>query len=163
MASGNNPPLPTFPSGSGLGGKSVATMTCDFALLTPFMTTFFGGPLPITANAEFPVRTGAIANIGGGTYVPPPGAPTASFTFVGVNGGTVDGAGDVTGTEGVTVSVADASTLAETWSWDWGDGTPLATIRPRHLPTPSTMSVPIRCASQCRTRPARPPRLEPSR
>ncbi len=123
-SSGNNPPLPTFPAGNTLGGMSVATMTCNFNLITPIIGGFFGGHVPITASAQFPIRTGAISNIGGGTTLPPPGAPVANFTFTGVSGGTIDGSGNVTGTDPVTVNVADASTNAQTWSWDWGDGSP---------------------------------------
>ena len=84
---GFNPPLPTFPTGTGLSGKSVAEMDCDFTLLTPFMTAFFGGPLTISAKSEFPIRTGAIANIGGSTTLPPPGSPLAAFNFINVGGG----------------------------------------------------------------------------
>jgi PKD repeat protein len=122
---GHNPPVPTYPSGTALGATSVANMTCNFVLITPFMSTFFGGPLPISASAEFPVRTGAIANIGGGTTLPAPGAPVADFTFVGVTGGTVNGAGGVDGTVPVTVNVTNNSSLEQTWEWNWGDGSDL--------------------------------------
>lgn len=134
---GDNYPPPTYPDGMGLGAKSVATMTCDFVPLTPFVTTFFGGPLPISARAEFPVRTGAIANIGGGTTVPPPGAPSAAFGFVGVTGGTVDGAGNITGTVPVTTGVTNNSSLEQTWEWNWGDGTP-----PDYVPLPPAHTFP---------------------
>lgn len=120
---GFNPPIPTFPGGSALGGYSVATMTCDFKLLTPIIGSFFGGNLPISASAQFPVRTGAIENISGSTTLPPPGSPVAAFTFTGVSGGTINGSGNVTGTDPVTVNVVDGSSNAQTWEWDWGDGT----------------------------------------
>lgn len=119
---GNSPPIPTFPTGTGLSGTSVAEMTCDFSLITPFMTQFFGGPLAVSARAEFPIRTGAIANIGGSTVLPPPGSPQADFDFTGVSGGTVNGAGNVSGSGTVTVNVTNTSTNAQTWDWDWGDG-----------------------------------------
>src|SRR5262245_30706413 len=92
--SGNNPPIPTFPNGTGLNGKSVATMTCNFSFLTPLISGIFGGHgyIPITASSEFPVRTGAIENIGGSTTLPPPGSPFADFSFTGVSGGTTNGA-----------------------------------------------------------------------
>jgi PKD repeat protein len=122
-AGGNNPPIPTFPGalGSGLGGTSLVAMTCNFSLLTPFMTNFFGGPLPISAKAEFPIRTGAVANISGTTTLPPPGSPIAAFNFTGVSGGTIDGAGNVSGTGSVTVNVNNTSANAQTWDWDWND------------------------------------------
>ena len=119
---GNNPPLPTYPNGTGLGAMSVETMTCDFNLITPVIGQIVGGKLPISATAQFPVRTGAISNIGGTTNVPPPGSPVADYTFTGVSGGTVGGSGNVTGTSPVTVNVTDGSSNAQTWDWDWGDG-----------------------------------------
>ena len=121
---GHNPPLPTFPNGTGLNGKSVATMTCNFTFLTPLISGIFGGSgfIPITASAEFPVRTGAIENIGGSTTLPPPGSPIADFSFTGVGGGTINGSGNVNGTAPVSVNVVDNSSNAETWDWDWGDG-----------------------------------------
>jgi len=119
---GFNPPIPTFPTGTGLSGKSVAAMTCDFELLTPFMTGFFGGPLAISAKAEFPIRTGAIANIDGTTTLPPPGSPIADFSFTGVTGGTVNGSGNVTGVGSVTVNIVNNSANGQTWQWEWGDG-----------------------------------------
>jgi PKD repeat protein len=121
---GHIPPIPTYPTGNGLSGKSVATMTCDFSLLTPFLTNFFGGPLAITSKAEFPIRTGAIANIDGTVVLPPPGSPFADFDFTGVTGGTADGAGNVSGLGPITVNVMDGSTGAQTWEWDWGDLSP---------------------------------------
>ena len=74
-AGGHNPPIPTFPGalGSGLGGTSLVAMTCNFSLLTPFMTNFFGGPLPISAKAEFPIRTVPSPTSSGTTTLPPPG------------------------------------------------------------------------------------------
>jgi PKD repeat protein len=120
---GHNPPIPTYPLGTGLNGRSVATMTCDFALITPLISQFFGGTLEISASSQFPIRVGAISNIGGSTTLPPPGSPFAAFTFTGVSGGTINGSGNVTGTAPVTVNVADGSANAQTWDWDWGDGT----------------------------------------
>jgi len=129
---GNLLPIPTITGG--LGGKSVVKMTCDFLFITPLLTSFFGGPLPISASAEFPIRTGAIANIGGTPVVPPPGAPQAAFSFVNVNGGVVDASGNVTGAGQVTVNVLDSSQNAQTWVWDWGDGgaTVSGPIQPLH-------------------------------
>ncbi len=40
-----------------------------------------------------------------------------------MSGGTINGSGNVTGTAPVTVNVVDASSNAQTWEWDWGDGT----------------------------------------
>ena len=119
---GHNPPIPTYPGGSALGGYSVVSMTCDFSLMTPLMNIIFGGALPISASSQFPIRTGAITNIGGTVIVPPPGSPIADFTFTSVSGGSINGSGDVTGTTPVTVNVQDSSTNAQTWAWHWDDG-----------------------------------------
>jgi PKD repeat protein len=119
-----NPPIPTYPNGTGLSGTSVATMTCKFSFITPFMTDFFGGPLAVTARAEYPIRTGAVANISGTTTLPPPGSPIAAFVFTSVTGGTIDGSGDVSGPGPITVNVTNNSQNAQTWEWDWGDGSP---------------------------------------
>jgi len=140
-AGGNNPPIPTFTANglgkqTGLGATAVAAMTCDFTLLTPFITGFFGGPLPISASAEYPIHVGAIANIGGGTVLPPPGSPIAAFDFTGV---TLDGFGNASGVGTVTVGVSDSSTAAQTYEWDWGDGSAHEFIA---APTPHSYSVP---------------------
>jgi PKD repeat protein len=142
-AGGHNPPIPTYPTGTGLSGKSVAAMTCKFSLLTPFLTNFFGGPLPITATAAFPIRTGAIANIGGSTTLPPPGSPQAGFDFVNVSGGTVDGSGNVSGTGSVAVNVSNTSVNAQTWDWSWGDGGAhdFVSAPPAHTYSPGTYTV----------------------
>jgi len=122
-ADGNNPPAPNI-VGNGLSAKAQVQMTCNFTILTPLIGGFFpGGVLPISSEADFPVRVGAIANIGGTTTLPPPGAPIADFTFTNVTGGTVDASGNVNGTPPVTVNVTDASANAQTWHWDWGDTT----------------------------------------
>ena len=133
---GNNPPIPTFPAGTGLSGTSVATMSCDFSLLTPFVTQFFGGPLTMTARSEFPIRTGAIQNVSGNPVIPVPGAPVAGFDFAGVSGGTINGSGNVNGTGPVSVNVVDTSQNADTYVWDWGDGTLRRRIRHRDAATP---------------------------
>jgi PKD repeat protein len=120
-ASGNNPPLPTYPSGTSLSGSAVAAMSCKFTLLTPLMASLFGGPITMSSSAQFPIRSGAIANVSGSTTLPPPGALQASFSFVNVSGGTIDGSGNVTGTAAVTVNVLDQSSNAQTYEWDFGD------------------------------------------
>jgi PKD repeat protein len=119
---GNTPPIPTYPGGTGLGKQAVVQMTCDFSPLTPLIGAIVGNSFPISAESQFPVRTGAIANISGSTTLPPPGAPVAAFTFTGVTGGTINGSGNVTGTDPVDVTVLDGSTNAQTYDWNWGDG-----------------------------------------
>jgi len=120
---GNNPPIPTYPGGTDLGQMSIATMTCDFGLITPVIGQILGNSLPISVTAQYPIRTGAIENISGSTTLPPPGSPVADFDFIGVSGGTVDGSGNVTGMGPITVNFQDQSSNAQTWLWDFGDGT----------------------------------------
>ena len=157
---GHNPPIPTYPGGSGLGGKSVASMTCDFTLLTPFVSNFFGGALAISAGSEFPIRTGALASVGGGGMVPPPGSPVAAFIFNNVSGGTIDGSGNVAGTGSVTVNVTNTSQNAQTLVWSWGDGSPddYGSTPPAHTFSASgtntvrlTVSNPVGSSSKIRT------------
>jgi PKD repeat protein len=141
----NNPPIPTFPSGTGLSGTSRAEMSCKFSLLTPFFNNLFpGGALTIAAKAEFPIRVGAIQNIGGSTTLPPPGSPVAAFQFINVSGGTIDGAGNVAGTGPITVNFNNTSANDQTWDWDFGDGTApdASRVPPAHTYTnPNTYTV----------------------
>jgi PKD repeat protein len=142
-AGGFNPPIPTI-VGTGLSAVSEAAMTCEFELMTPFLTGFFGGPVDMSASSEFPVRVGAVANIGGTTTLPPPGSPTAAFDFTGVSGGSINGLGNVTGTAPVNVSVINSSQAGDTYEWDWGDFSThdFAFTPPAHpYPTAGTFTV----------------------
>lgn len=121
-AGGFEPPIPTI-VGSGLSAVSSVAMTCDFTLMTPFLTDFFGGPVAMSASADFPVRTGAIGDIGGGT-IPPPGSPSAAFDFTAVTGGTINGSGNIAGTAPVSVGAINKSQNGDTYEWDWGDFSP---------------------------------------
>ena len=104
-------------------------MTCDFSLLTPFMTAFFGGPLPISAKAEFPIRTGAIANIGGTTTCHRPARRSRRSNFTNVSGGTIDGSGNVSGRVG-HVNVNNTSRTPRP-----GSGTGATAVRTNHAGT----------------------------
>jgi PKD repeat protein len=117
-------------------------MSCDFRLLTPFITSFFGATIPVSAEARFPIRTGAIASIGGSTTVPPPGGASADFNFTGVSGGSVNGSGNVDGTNPTTVNVLDGSVNAQTWEWTWGDGSAQTDEDFTSAPLPHTYSSP---------------------
>jgi PKD repeat protein len=88
------------------------------------------------------VRTGAIASIGGSITVPPPGGASADFNFTGVSGGTVNGSGNVDGTEPVTVNVLDGSVNAQTWEWNWGDSSTQTAEDFTPTPLPHTYSSP---------------------
>ena len=59
-------PQPTYPGplGSSVGGRSNVVITCQFHLLTPVLGAVLGNTVPVSASADFPVRTGALVNIG---------------------------------------------------------------------------------------------------
>ena len=109
-------PEPTYPGplGTGLGGRANVSLTCQFHLITPVFNALFPNrSLDVSASADFPVRTGALANLGGGgsgSGTP----PVASFTAV-----------PTTGTAQLTVNFTNTSTggVPQTWLWHFADGT----------------------------------------
>jgi PKD repeat protein len=148
-AGGHNPPLPTFPSGTGLSGVSVATLSCRFSFLTPLIGNVFGGALTVSAKSEYPIRTGAIANIGGTTVLPPPGSPISAFVFTNVTGGTIDGSGNVSGPGPITVNVINQSQFGQSYDWNWGDGSvdDVTFTPPAHQFTSGTHTVKLTVAN----------------
>jgi Flp pilus assembly protein TadG len=56
-------PDPTFPAGQDLGQPAQVGITCEFEFITPFLGSFLGDPLPVSASAAFPIRHGAINGI----------------------------------------------------------------------------------------------------
>jgi Flp pilus assembly protein TadG len=56
-------PVPTFPGGKEIGSPALVAITCDFDFITPFLGGFLGDPLPVSASAAFPIRSGAIQGI----------------------------------------------------------------------------------------------------
>ena len=123
---GNNPPLPTYPTGTDLGDTAEVRLTCQFGLITPIIKNIFGGAgaIPVSAAAIFPVKSGGVAGIGvvggGGPQIPLAefiGSPTA-------------------GTEPLTVAFTDQSTNAPTdWTWNFGDGNGSNDPNPMHTYT----------------------------
>jgi Flp pilus assembly protein TadG len=59
----NPPPPPTFPSGKDIGSAAHVVISCDFSLITPLIGDILGDPLPVTASAAFPIRSGAILGV----------------------------------------------------------------------------------------------------
>ncbi len=77
-------PAPVFPSGKETGNPVLVQLTCKFTLITPFMTTFLGGPLTVHAESNFPIRSGCAGCSGSFPAAPTP-QPTPSpacTTFV---------------------------------------------------------------------------------
>jgi hypothetical protein len=56
-------PTPTFPSGSDIGMPAQVGITCEFEFITPLIGDILGDPLPVSASAAFPIRTGAILGV----------------------------------------------------------------------------------------------------
>ncbi|MEO5703437.1 MAG: TadE family protein [Candidatus Limnocylindrales bacterium] len=80
-------PPPTFPSGTSIGAPANAKLTCQFGLITPFISLILGNTIPVSSSSAFPVRSGTIEGIPVETLVPSPtagstasAAPTASAT-----------------------------------------------------------------------------------
>ncbi len=143
---GNNPPRPTYPTGTDLGDTAEVRLTCQFGLITPIIKNIFGGAgsIPVSAAAIFPVKSGGIAGIGvvggGGPQIPLAnfvGSPTA-------------------GTEPLTVVFTDQSTNAPTaWTWNFGDGNSSNDPSPTHMYTTAgtyTVSLTVTNADGSNTR-----------
>ena len=99
--------------GTGAGNILTVTVTQRFSFLTPLVTQFFGGPLPVSADASTAVLGSAV---GSGTGGPGScGAPTnATFTvFASGLDIIVDPAGSMPDTGVCTISG---------YNWDFGDG-----------------------------------------
>ena len=120
---GNNPPRPTYPTGTDLGDSAVVSLTCEFGLITPVIRNVFGGAgtLDVSASAVFPVKSGGVAGIGVGSGGGPQ-VPVASF------------AGSPTsGLTGLVVNFTDLTTNAPTaWTWNFGDGNGSNDQNPTH-------------------------------
>ena len=100
--------------GTGAGNILTVTVTQRFSFLTPLVTGFFGGPLPVSADASTAVLGSAVG--GGGTGGPGTcNAPTnATFTvFASEMDIIVDPAGSMPDTGVCTISG---------YNWDFGDG-----------------------------------------
>lgn len=102
-------PPPSYPSGTALGDDAEVSITCQFGIITPIVSTVLGTPIDVSAAAVFPIRTGIVSGVPGGG--PPP--PNAAFN-----------ASPLSGDAPLTVSFTDVSTNNTTWAWDFnGDGT----------------------------------------
>jgi hypothetical protein len=78
-------PDPSFPIGTDIGSPAVASITCQFTLITPLIGNIIGSPIDVSASASFPVRSGSIAGVPGGGVLPTAGptvlpTPTVAAT-----------------------------------------------------------------------------------
>lgn len=99
---------PQFTSGAVLGGDAIVRIDCHFTPMTPLIAAVLGTDVKLSASANFPIRTGAIASLpmggggGGGGVI-----PVANFH-----------ADRLIGVTPLTVKFTDDSANAPTaWSW----------------------------------------------
>lgn len=109
---------PTFGSGTSIGAPARVELTCEFHLITPFISLILGDSIPVSAASAFPVRAGNIEGI--------PVQSTAP-----------------TDEPDPTGSAAPSSSPAPTTSAD-----PSATIAPTAAPTQTPAPTPTAAPSQ---------------
>lgn len=108
-------PAPTYAPSADLGGSARVELTCSFGVITPIISAVLGDQVEVGASAVFPVRVGVVANVPGGG----PPDPVAAFTLT-----------PTSGDAPLTVSFANTSTNATSFSWDFTtDGSPDSTAQ----------------------------------
>ena len=108
------------------------TLVCDFGLITPLAETFFGGPVNLSAESEFPINGVIHTGLFGGAPPPPPppgGCATPPEAAFSTNPAPTGG-GRVNITSGTNVTFTDTSTTVPgcdvtSWEWSFGDGSPV--------------------------------------
>lgn len=119
-------PGPIYTPNAGIGGEAAVSLSCQFQIITPVLSSFLGGQVTVSASAVFPVRTGVVADVPGGG----PPTPVAAFNV-----------SPQSGEAPLTVSFSNQSTGSPTtYAWDFeNDGTVDDTSR---NPPPKVYSVP---------------------
>jgi PKD repeat protein len=93
-----------YPGGTDVGQTAHVGIVCDFAVITPVISTILGTTVTVSAAADFPIRQGIIAGGGGG-----PPAVQALFN-----------ASPLSGDAPLTVTFTDLSTGSPTsYAWDF--------------------------------------------
>jgi len=97
-----------YPGGTDVGQTAHVGIVCDFAVITPVISTILGTTVQVSAAADFPIRQGIIAGGGGGP-------PSVNALF---------NASPLSGDAPLTVTFTDLSTGSPTsYAWDFqGDG-----------------------------------------
>jgi PKD repeat protein len=112
------PADPTFSDTDGdgsanrIGDHASVSLTCQFALVTPVISTILGGTVEVSASSVFPVKSALTATgggVGGGGCIPPNPAINAT---------------PLSGAAPLEVNFTDASGggPGDSWLWDFGDG-----------------------------------------
>ena len=95
-----------YPGGTDVGQTAHVGIVCDFAVITPVISTILGTTVQVSASADFPIRQGIIAGGGGGP-------PSVQALF---------NASPLSGDAPLTVTFTDLSTGSPTsYAWDFQD------------------------------------------
>jgi PKD repeat protein len=72
-------PDPVLSGGLALGAPVTVSLSCQFSILTPIISSVLGGTILVSAETTFPVKEGVVATVpGGGAPILP--VPVAKFT-----------------------------------------------------------------------------------
>jgi PKD repeat protein len=101
-------PPPVYTPNAGVGGTATVSLTCQFQVLTPILSSILGGHVSVSASSSFPVRTGVVAGSASG-----PSAPVVTFTLT-----------PTSGAAPLTVAFTNTTSPSgiATWAWDFGNG-----------------------------------------
>ena len=120
-------PDPVFAGGFDDGELAYVQLECEFGLLTPLAESILGGPVQLSARADFAINRTINPNLPESSIEPPNlcSPPEAEFDTVPV----ATGGNRVNVPSGTEVQFADASEFESgcpilTWSWDFDDGPP---------------------------------------
>lgn len=155
VPSTSNMPAPVFINVVGsantreMGDHASVTLACTFQLITPLANSFFGGGVPMGANAVFTIRAGTVAGIPVAPVIPTPTAtetasatatPTPVPTAVPCQVPVANFSGTPTSGKGpLTVNFTDSSFVPGgacpiiSWAWNFGDGTTSTLQNPPHV------------------------------
>jgi PKD repeat protein len=130
-------PDPQFAGGTALGAHVRVSLTCEFAIITPIISTVLGDTVLVSAETTYPVKEGAVATVpGGGAPIIPP--PTAKFV-----------GSPQTGWGPLTVEFTDQSSGGPTsWIWDFSTaagGTGVGSVTPGTSLTQGPQTVAYTC------------------
>ncbi len=101
---------------NGLGDKVKVAIDCTFGVITPGIANILGGSVAVSADSNFPVKSGltSFAGTGGGSGT----APNAAFL-----GNGVIAPSSISGVAPFVVDFRDSSGGSPTaWAWDFKDG-----------------------------------------
>jgi PKD repeat protein len=121
-------PAPVFSDANGdgsttnLGDNVRVDISCTFTVITPVIANIVGGSIQVTAESNFPVKTGLSSTAAGGGGGGPI-LPTAAFTGNDVVSTRVTPYPMLTDVSPFDVEFRDTSGGTPTsWSWTFGDG-----------------------------------------